>query len=474
MIDLEQIVKVRWNGCTRKWYESKGYIYTKQNEFFDCKLEDLQKGSTVKVLVICDYCGEEFPKEYRNYFKERKIVEKDCCKNRKCMVKKSKEVNLKTIGVENPMQLKEISEKSGVNHRTPFNEVVLLCEEKGLLLLSKESDYKNDRTPIFIICNKHESEGIQETKFANIKKNKTCCFFGGHDLIGLSKRLNGEDVYNDFIKHGLTPLFKPNEYKDNQTILPYICDKHKDKGIQYRAYMNIDNNEGCSYCAKERMKEKMRFDEKYVFDNLINKGLIPIEGERYINRNTPIKYRCIKHPNVIQHIIFGGFFNTECACDYCRMEKSLYSLNRYFRSSLSFWRKEAENNCNHMCILSGVKQYEVHHLYSYNSIIKDVVDELKLDFKNVKDYSEIDLLNIRNKVIEKHKLSKGICLNTKLHIIFHQVFGKLNNTKEQFEEFKESYYNGEFDNDLEEELKSYNSIRRLNENRIKSDFNEAM
>lgn len=464
MLDLKQIVKVRWNGLTRKWYEEKGYTWTKQNDYFDCKIEDVQKTSTAKVLVKCDYCGETFPKQYRNYFKEREIVEKDCCKNRKCMVDKSKEVNLKTIGVENPMQLKEIREKTSEKQRTPFNEIIKLCEEKGLILLSEEKDYENDRSRLFVICSNHESEGIQETNFANIKKNKNCCFYGGHDSIGFQKRLNGEDVYNDFIKIGLIPLFKPDDYIDNQIPMPYICPKHKNKGVQYRAYMNLFTNDGCYYCSKERMKEKLKLDEKFVFNHLKSKGLIPIEGEVYKNKDELIKYRCEKHPNIIQTTNYGNFRSTIQCCDYCRAEMSLSNLNKQLRSSINKWRRYSISICNNRCVLTGLNDFQVHHLYTYNNIILDALKKLNIEIKINYDGYEIE--KIKKEVKKMHKNNLGVCVHPKLHIIFHQIYSKSNNTKEQFSEFKLNYYNGMYDNELDDELKSYNSLERLKQYNI--------
>lgn len=41
LIDLKQKVTVKWNGNTRKWYESKGYVFSKINDNFEVLCEDL-------------------------------------------------------------------------------------------------------------------------------------------------------------------------------------------------------------------------------------------------------------------------------------------------------------------------------------------------------------------------------------------------------------------------------------------------
>ena len=58
---------------------------------------------------------------------------------------------------------------------------------------------------------------------------------------------------------------------------------------------------------------------------------------------------------------------------------------------------------------------EVHHLSNYSTDI-----EHRLDINN------------------------GIVLAKHIHKLFYKLYGVKNNTKEQFEEFKHRYHNGEF------------------------------
>ena len=71
---ITKSVKVKWNAMTKKYYERLGYTFTKMGEEFEVKIEDLQKGSNVKVKCICDNCGEESNPTYNGYTKN---VQKD-------------------------------------------------------------------------------------------------------------------------------------------------------------------------------------------------------------------------------------------------------------------------------------------------------------------------------------------------------------------------------------------------------------
>lgn len=60
-------VKVKWNPKTRKYYEDLGYIYTKHNDEFTVSIDDLHKGSNMRVTVACDCCKDEKMLIYKQY-----------------------------------------------------------------------------------------------------------------------------------------------------------------------------------------------------------------------------------------------------------------------------------------------------------------------------------------------------------------------------------------------------------------------
>lgn len=59
-------------------------------------------------------------------------------------------------------------------------------------------------------------------------------------------------------------IMLPSIYVNNETKMPYICNKHVDKGIQWNNWIHLKSGRGCYYCGRESMSEK----QKYSFDEV--------------------------------------------------------------------------------------------------------------------------------------------------------------------------------------------------------------
>lgn len=437
---LEKSIDIKWNNATKKWYEEKGYKYTKKGELFTIDIDDMIKTSTVKINVVCDFCGKKHTKEYRNYISGRNVIKKDCCANKKCLAQKTKEINLKLYGVESCMQREDIKNKVSDKLRTSYDDVVKFCDEKGLILLSKKDEYKNDRSKLKIVCKNHKDKGIQETRFTNIKSNKGCCSYGGSELTGKSKRLNPKDIKNLFKLNNYIPMFDDEDYKNNQHKLAFICKKHKDKGLQYAQYGALQQGQnGCKYCASESRAEKLRLDEDFVFNEFKKKDLIVIDGEKYINKDSLIKYRCKLHPEIVQSSSYGNLKVVNQPCDICRLEDSISNLNRKFRSSIVKWKKKTEIKCNYKCLITGSDKYDIHHLIPYNQIIKDALNNLNISPSETDGYK---LQKLKDEIIRLHDVyGEGVCIHPDIHQLFHTIYGK-DGDSDDFNKFKKDYING--------------------------------
>ena len=445
---LTKKVILEWNRSNRKYYEGKGFLFTNYNDSFEMGIEDLKEISVCRVEIRCDYCGEITNKEYRAYNKQREIIQKDCCSSRKCMVAKTKEVNLVTIGVESVNQLEEKKNNARLKFQTPIEEVIKLAENKGLTVIDY-SNYENGKSRLKVICNNHSEYGVHETNASNIKSQTYCCKVGGSEATGLARRLDGEKVVGAFIEKGLIPLFKAEDYTINSEPLPFKCPKHPNE-VQYRQFSNLPYSEGCILCAKERTGNALRLNQEDVFSYFKARNLIVEDNETYKDKDTHIACRCIFHPDEIQYKTYHALKNTDEPCIYCRNEKSITELNRTLRSTIADWRRKSEKECGYRCILTSSSNYEVHHTYSFNKTIKDVLEYLSID---ITDYNSKDIINTKKEVIKRHESLKGVCIHPSLHILFHQIYGKENNTEKQFKEFSIRYKNGEFDEILNNNIK---------------------
>lgn len=66
-------------------------------------------------------------------------------------------------------------------------------------------------------------------------------------------------------------------YINNEEKLKFICNKHKNKGIQYKSWGNIlTKNNPCIYCSKENhLKKVMKSEEKFI------KEVYEVHGDKY-------------------------------------------------------------------------------------------------------------------------------------------------------------------------------------------------
>lgn len=118
------------------------------------------------------------------------------------------------------------------------------------------------------------------------------------------------------------------------------------------------------------------------------------------------------------------------------------------REQLKEWKLKSFEKYNFQCILSnGNNKLNIHHLNkNFSEIVYEVLKTLNLKLYNsIGDYSFKALDSIVNLCLELHdKYGLGVPIESDLHIIFHKLYGKENNTSEQFEEFTKRYYAGEF------------------------------
>lgn len=126
-----------------------------------------------------------------------------------------------------------------------------------------------------------------------------------------------------------------------------------------------------------------------------------------------------------------------------RNGKSYDSLKKYIRGHLSSWKTESMKACNYKCVLTGSKDFQIHHLYSFSAIFDEVLEDTGFVLKNdFIDYSNDELSFIVDRFIEKHdEYPLGICVKTDIHDLFHHINGS-RVTPDMWYRFVDDYKNG--------------------------------
>lgn len=151
MLKENQVIEISWHSQSRQHYIDRGYHFTKYKDKFLVKAEDLSRGSTAIVKVICDYCKNEYDVAWHHYVDVKNKNQKDACY--RCRHFKMYENNL----LERQTNL--------------YNKALETCNQKGYVLISKKEEIKNNTTYIKFICPLH---GEHEMRINNLMSGKGC------------------------------------------------------------------------------------------------------------------------------------------------------------------------------------------------------------------------------------------------------------------------------------------------------------
>ena len=108
-------------------------------------------------------------------------------------------------------------------------------------------------------------------------------------------------------------------------------------------------------------------------------------------------------------------------------EASYIDIKKFLRGHLSEWKSRSMENCNYQCVLTGSKDFQIHHLYSFGLIVNDIFEENNFQIKDsLSDYTVDELENIVDACLKKHdEHPLGVCVRTDIHDSFHKKYGKV-------------------------------------------------
>lgn len=197
MIVPNQKIKISWNSKNKVWYESKGYHFTKNGDYFFIDANDiLPSNNTIKIKFICDYCGKEYETFYANYYRGMKTIAKCCCGDPECRSKKSSEVQL------------------AKHASTQYAKFVNLCKFRGYSPVSTIDDYKGSHSKLKYRCPKH---GVQEVTPTNFIYRHIGCPDCAREELGKTKRVSVSDLIELVSSKNGDKILNPEEYINSKT-----------------------------------------------------------------------------------------------------------------------------------------------------------------------------------------------------------------------------------------------------------------
>jgi hypothetical protein len=94
-------------------------------------------------------------------------------------------------------------------------------------------------------------------------------------------------------------------------------------------------------------------------------------------------------------------------------------LNR-LRNTLTEWKELSSEFSNNRCCITGETYKDVHHLQSFNQIVRTFTKLKGINFYNPFEIYEDDMKLIEMEFVDFHKFhGLGVCLCDKIHKLFH-------------------------------------------------------
>lgn len=235
MLVENQLIEVKWNNLTKRWYEDRRYVFTKQYDIFYVKPEDLTPSTKRKVKVECDCCGKIYELAYADYLKNIKSGGYVACN--KCKGKK--------IG-------NTVIQNNAASAIKAFNDY---CDKKGYIPITTEETYAGVKGKAEFICPIH---GKQKITYA------TTLVFGGCPKCGIETNTDHRrlsiDKAREYIESlnnniWLNPGEYINEHEKNLKIRCGSCGKTYVTRMTAYKYINTGK---CPVCGQKRSRAEYR------------------------------------------------------------------------------------------------------------------------------------------------------------------------------------------------------------------------
>lgn len=174
-----------------------------------------------------------------------------------------------------------LRQSQGKHHN--INEVQQLFHNRGYTLLSNE--YKNNRTYLFYICNKHLDKGPLKITLRDFLSGKGCKYCGFQKSADAKKKPTElyiqlcNEMNFEYVGRYVDP-------KTETSVIQYICKKHPQAGIQCKSARNLEQRIGCPICSTLKNEKLIsdilnrwgyKFEQQKRFPDCRDKNPLPFD-----------------------------------------------------------------------------------------------------------------------------------------------------------------------------------------------------
>jgi DNA-directed RNA polymerase subunit N (RpoN/RPB10) len=351
-----------------------------------------------------------------------------------------------TPEMEESLLTKHVNVRWSNQNRLHYQSLGYVFTKNGDIFTVRTIDLTNG-SPIVVNCKCAKCGSVTSIEYRKFIKNVK---HGGFYKCSNCYKYTQEEIEKLFDDAGYKVL---SEFKGTDKSIWYKCPEH---GKQRIIVSNFISGNRCKKCSDE---------SKLVSYDIVKKAFedrgYTLLSEKYKGNKQLLKYTCWCDPTVVHKIKYNDIQQGH-GCPTCKARDTserqkgegshfwnggISDLSGYLRNCIGGWKYDSMKACGFKCVLTGEKFDAVHHLTSFSYIMHEMLEEINMDIRErVSMYTEEELEIMSNRIVTKHNdYGLGICLCDRLHKLFHKLYGKVTVTPEDFQEFKQRYEAGEFD-----------------------------
>lgn len=231
----------------------------------------------------------------------------------------------------------------------------------------------------------------------------------------MSKRLTYSEVVELFDHYNCKLI--SCDYKDNRTLMDYICECGN---ISKITLSNLKKGRKCKICGDKKRTISKALDPTIVYEDIESKGY-KILNRNFRNVSNKLCLECSNNHTI--HVSYRSLRGNNYSCFKCSRESKRGENHHNYIHGLSKEHREDRNKCR---VLHNEWKRSLLQIFRYKCNICS--DSTKLAAHHLNGYN----WDIEN----RYNIENGVILCKYHHDKFHNLYGRGNNTSNQFDEFK--------------------------------------